>query len=254
MRPASPPPVFIPVTAQDAARAALRKKLIWISAAVVVAGVSAWLYKRSADPVGANQAFESAKTLFEAARYDQAILACNRAIGLEKSLTDAYMLRGRAHMALYDSTLAIADFTEAAKQQPRDPQILLERASAYLDEKNYPAVIADATAALALSPRLARAYNLRGRAIRASGDPQRAIAEFDHAVEIEPGPETYYERGATYQALNDHHRAIEDFSQAIAYGPDRPQTYYARAESERAIGEDQQAEADHQQGRRLDGR
>lgn len=221
---------------------------------MVVIAVSAWMYKRSTDPVRAQQSFDTAQRLFDSARYDQAILACDRAVGLERKLTGAYILRGRAHRALYDSALAVADFTQAVKLRPGDPQILLERAGAYLDEKNYTAAIADSTAALAISPRLARAYNLRGIAMRASGNLQGAIAEFDHAVEIEPGSENYYQRGATYQALNDYRRAIEDFTEAIAFAPDRPQTYYARAESERALGETEQAEEDHQQGRILDAR
>jgi tetratricopeptide (TPR) repeat protein len=251
---AGSPLVLIPVTAEDVARQARRKKAIWISAILAVALVSGWIYKRYSDPIHARQALDDARRLYDGARYDQAILSCDRAAGLKPDLTDAYLVRGRSHVALYDLDHAVADFSKAVELQPRDPRILLERASVYLEQKNYAAAIADSTAALALDPRLAQAYKLRGAALRASGDAQKAVAEFSHAIEIEPNSNSYFERGATYQILADHQHAVEDFTQAIAYNPDQPQTYYARAESERALGESKQAEEDHKHGRVLDGR
>jgi tetratricopeptide (TPR) repeat protein len=253
-RPTRGPLVLIPVTAEDAARKSRRVKLVWILAALAIAAASAWMYKRSNDPVQAQQAFAAAQRLFEAARYEQVIVSCDRAVALKPDFAEAYLLRGKARVAQYEADRAIADFTKAVELRPRDPQVLLERASAYVDQKNYAAAIADATAALAVDANLARAYSLRGTALRATGDAQKAVAEFARALEIQPDSNNYYQRGATYQILADHRRAVEDFSQAIAFDPDKPQTYFARAESERALGQTAEAEKDHLHGRILEGR
>lgn len=252
--PASAPLVLIPVTAEDVARKARRVKLAWALGIVAVALIAGWIYKRSTDPIRAKEAFDAAQRLFNVARYDQTVLSCDRAISFKPDYTEAYLLRGRARMALYDSSGAIADFGKAIQFRPRDPQPLMERASALVDEKQYAAALADATAALAIDPKLARAYNLRGTARRGMGDAAGAVSEFAHAVEIQPNSDNYYQRGATYQLLADHRHAVEDFTQAIAWDPDKPQAYYARSESERALGENKEADADHLQARILDGR
>jgi tetratricopeptide (TPR) repeat protein len=248
------PLVLIPVEAEDVARKKRRKVLTWVAVVVTVLAVAAWIYKRSTDPIRAQESFDAAQRLFAVARYNQAIVACDRAIALKPEFPDAYMLRGRSHVAQYESERGIPDFTKAMVLRPRDPQGPIERAHAYIDQKNYSAAISDADAAIALDPKLARAYNLRGTALRALGQPKKAIDEFNRAVELEQNSDNFYQRGATYQLLGDHRQAILDFTQAIAWDPDKPQTYFARAESERAVGAMEQAKQDHSYGRYLDGR
>jgi tetratricopeptide (TPR) repeat protein len=250
----SSPLVLIPLTAEDVARRSRRVKLTWFLTILAIAGVSGWFYKRSTDPIRAQRAYEAAQRLFNLAHYDQTIVSCDLAVALKPDFAAAYLLRGRARVAAYDPDRAIADFTKAAELQASDPQALLERAAAYVDGKKYADAIADTTAALAIDSHLARAYNLRGTAFRASGDPQKAVAEFSRALEIEPNSDNYYQRGATYQVLSDHRHAVEDFTQAIEWDPDKPQTYFARAESERMLGQTAQADKDHLRGRVLDGR
>jgi tetratricopeptide (TPR) repeat protein len=248
------PLALVPLTAEDVARKSRRVKLVWISAILAIAAVCGWIYKRSSDPIRARQEFDAAQRLFDQARYDQAIVSCDRALGFTPDFAEAYLLRGKAHIALYQGDRAIADFSKAVGLRSRDPQVLLERASAYLEQKKYTAAIADATAVLAIDPNSARAHNFRGTALRGMGDAQAAIAEFTRAVEIEPNSDNYYQRGATYQLLADHRHAIEDFTQAIGLDSDKPQAYFARAESERALGQTVEAEKDHLRGRILDGR
>jgi tetratricopeptide (TPR) repeat protein len=247
------PLVRIPVSAEDIARKKRRRIVTGVTLLVIAAAVAFWLYRRSADPVQAQASFSEAQRAFAVARYDQAIVDCDRAIGLKRDFADAYLLRGRAYILKYDADKGIADFTRAIKFRPDDPQALLERANAYINQtKDYAAAVADATAAASIDPKLARAYNLRGTALRAMGEPQKAMAEFSRAVELEPNADNYYQRGATYQIVGDHKRAILDFTQVIALGPNKPQPYYARAESELFIGEKEQANKDRAAARSLD--
>ena len=121
---------------------------------------------------------------------------------------------------------------------PRDTLALVERGSAHLDKKDYASAIADADRALVLDPKMARAYNLRGTARRAAGDPRKAIEDFSKAVEFEPNLDNYFQRASTYQRIGDHARAIVDFDKAIEEDPMQPHIYYARAESRAAVGDE----------------
>ena len=211
-------------------------------------------YKLSTDPLRARESFDAGTRLMSVARYHEAILSFDRAIGLKRNFTDAWLMRARAYVALYEPARAIQDFDRAIQLRPRDAHALLERGRSYLLLQNYPAAIADATAAIGIDPQLASAYNLRGTALRETGNPRGALEDFNRAVERAPDADNYYQRGATHQILGEHELAIADFTQTIAFQPYLAQGYFARAESERAIGKDGLANEDHLKGRTLDGR
>ena len=67
------------------------------------------------------------------------------------------------------------------------------------------------------SRRLQRAL---GVGFRVRGEYDRAIADFDSAVGINPGiAGLYLERGLAYDAKGEHLPAIRDFSEVIERGP-----------------------------------
>lgn len=248
------PRIQIPVEEEDFARKKRRKVLSWWALFLIVAGVFAYVYKRSNDPLEAQKSLDTAQRLFSLARYDQAVVACERAIGLRPNFAEAYMLRGRAHLAAYEAERSVSDFTKAIALRPYDIGTKLDRAQAYIELKRYPEAIADTDSALALDPDLARAYNLRGTAVRAMGDTHRAVSEFLRAVELQPNADNYIQRGSTYQLLGEHQKAILDFTEAIHLDPEDAEVYFARAESERALGDTKKAQEDHNIGRYLDGK
>ena len=244
--------ILVPVTAEDVTREKRRKVIQWGLLLLVLLAIVAWYYKRVTDPVRAQQSFDAAQRLFAVARYNEAIVACDRAISLKTNFADAYMLRGRARVLEYDAAEAIADFAAVIEIRPGDPQALLWRAAAYVDQKKYTPAISDAAAALKLDSKLARAYYLRGTALRGLGEARKAIEEFAQAAELEPSTANYVQLGATYQLVGDHRSAIQSFTQAILMFPDAPEAYFARAQSERALGDTEQATKDYLEGRRLD--
>ncbi|MGO9135188.1 MAG: tetratricopeptide repeat protein [Methylovirgula sp.] len=66
----------------------------------------------------------------------------------------------------------------------------------------------------------AAAYNNRGVAYAAKGDLDRAIADFDQAIRLDPKDEVAYKnRGGAYKAKGDFDRAIADYSEAIRLDP-----------------------------------
>jgi tetratricopeptide (TPR) repeat protein len=251
---ADQPVIFIPVEAEDLARRHRRRlTTVWLITIILV-GTAGFYYKRSVDPIHAQESYESGVRLLKIARYSQAILAFDRAISLKPDLADAYLMRAKALVADNQTERSFGDFSQTIEMRPNDPQPLIERGLAYIELKDYQAAIGDANAAIALDTNLAKAYNLRGTAVRAMGNLQGALADFDRAVNLTPDENNYFERGTTYQMLGDHDKAIADFTEMIAFHPDEAAGYFARAKSKRAIGDLQGAEQDHLTGRIIDGR
>ena len=248
------PLVLVPVTAEDEARRKRRIKLSVWGAAVIVLALSAWLYKRSVDPLHAQESYDSGVRLLKIARYDQAILAFDRATALKPDLTDAYLMRARARVAVAKNEEAVRDFTRVIELRPSDAEAFVERGLAYMETKDLQPALEDADRAIAIDSKSGRAHNLRGLVIRAMGNPQKALESFTRAVELQPNEDNYYQRGSTYQQLGEHRKAIADFDQVIAFKPAEAPGYFARAESRRAIGDIAGAKADHLQGRMIDGR
>ena len=251
--PQDQPLVLIPVMAEDVAREQRRKMLKRVGIALVVVLIGAVVYKRTADPRNAREAFDAGLRLTQATRYEQAALNFSRAIDLKPDFAEAYRMRGRVYVAEYSPDPAIKDFSKLIELKPNDAGALVERGLARLDKKDYQNAIADADRAIALDPKLGRAYNLRATARRAAGDPARALADFTRAVELEPGLENYFQRATTYQQMNQHKLAVADFDNAVAIDPQQPHIYFARALSRAALGDSAGAKQDIEAGRRIDG-
>ncbi len=251
--PASPQ-ILIPVTAEDVARHRRRFLTACWGAAAIVLVAAGLIYKRSVDPIHAQESYDAGVRLLKIARYNQAILSFDRAVALRPDFADAYMQRGRAFEGDGKTDRAIRDFTKVIELRPSDPLALLRRGAAYLELKDFQSAIADSERAIQIDPKLAAAFNLRGMARRTMGDPRKALDDFNRAVALAPNGDNYYQRGATYQLLGDDRSAIADFDRVIEFKPDGAPGYFARAESRRAIGDVQGAKADHLRGRILDGR
>ncbi|MEQ1885523.1 MAG: tetratricopeptide repeat protein [Bryobacteraceae bacterium] len=247
------PTSFVPVTAADVER---RRLKLWlgITAVALIVGLAVWfIYRRTTDPVLARQAFDAGARLIKNNRYEQAILNFDRAIELQSDFSDAYLLRARAKVATYRSDTAIPDFNFVIAARPSDAGPLTERAFTYLDLKQWDKTIEDTSKAIALNPKLARAYNARGTAYRMKGDLSSSLADFGQAVRFDPSLDNYFQRASTYQLLSRHKEAIADFDEAIVIAPDQPHLFFARAKSKMAIGDGASAKQDIQIGRRMDG-
>jgi tetratricopeptide (TPR) repeat protein len=251
---AGQPIILIPVEAADVARRRHRRLAIWWGSAVVAVTAAGLIYKHNVDPIHAQESYDAGVHLLQIARYPQAILSFDRAIDLKSNFTEAYLMRARAFSAAGQTNSAISDYSKVIEQHPRDPQPLIERGRVYVDGKDYQSAIRDAAAAIDLDNSLPQAYTLRGTAVRAMGNLEAALKDFDQAVKLRPNHLSYFERGTTYQLMNRHEEAIADFTTVIRIEPDMASPYYSRAKSERAIGDVKQAEEDHRHGRMIDGR
>jgi tetratricopeptide (TPR) repeat protein len=104
-----------------------------------------------------------------------------------------------------------------------------------------------------LSPdRLSIAFQNRGAAFIAKGDPNRAIQDFDRAISLDPNyANAFNGRGVAYQAKGDNDRAIQDYGQAIRLDPGNANALNGRCWLRAASGQLQAALADCNESLRL---
>ncbi|HWE47910.1 MAG TPA: tetratricopeptide repeat protein [Caulobacteraceae bacterium] len=72
------------------------------------------------------------------------------------------------------------------------------------------------------------AYFNRGIAYEDAHDAARAIADYNHAIRIEPSAGRYKNRGNAYEDTGDFDRAVDDFSHVIQLTPGDAGAWYDR--------------------------
>src|SRR6185503_2361702 len=108
--------------------------------------------------------------------------------------------------------LAILDYDQAIRLNPKYAEAYNNRGYAYYWSNNATQAIADYSQAIELRPNYAYAYNNRGAAYMASGHTDQAIRDFDHAIQLQPEfPQAYINRGNAYLRLGRFGLAIADF-------------------------------------------
>ncbi|MGO9486752.1 MAG: tetratricopeptide repeat protein, partial [Rhodomicrobium sp.] len=86
----------------------------------------------------------------------------------------------------------------------------------HYNKGDYDRAIADYDQAISLNPQYATAYYSRGLAYYNKGDYDRAIADYDQAIRLDPKYAlAYNNRGFVYNITGDYDRAIADYDQAI---------------------------------------
>ncbi|WP_170937202.1 MULTISPECIES: tetratricopeptide repeat protein [Rhodomicrobium] len=135
----------------------------------------------------------------------------------------------------------IASLSEVIKNNPSDANALNLRGAAYGAAGEYDKAVADFNAALAINPQYPQAYANRAL-IRVRGKQlQQAIADYDQAISLDPKyAAAYVGRGNVYRMMNNHPMAIADLSRAIEIQPD-PVAHFNRGLSRQAVGQHAQA-------------
>ncbi len=202
-------------------------------------------------PPPATLAFERGRDDLARSAYDRAVAAFTEAIQLDPASTGAHYYRGVAYHLQGRYREALADYSAALGLHPGNPEILLVRARVYMDLGEKPLALNDYTEAIRLQPD-PKAYLARGCLQHMLGVYDRALADFDRALQLRPGDlATYYRRGLTRYCSGDNAGAIEDFTEVIRLDPKHAGAYRNRRDAFARMGENARASADHDTFERL---
>jgi tetratricopeptide (TPR) repeat protein len=197
--------------------------------------------------------------------YDSAIAQFTNAIRFNPDFAEAYWKRcnayysrGCAYYERYmaysneddleqyfaDSNQYLADsswslYIWAIRRDPNDPWAYENRASAYYFMKDYDRAIADYTHAILLDPndRYMYLYYWRGCAYYKKGNYDRAIADYTYTIRLDSNYASAYRwRGDAYYDKKDWNRAIADYETALRLEPDYFATKYLIERAKQARG------------------
>ena len=172
--------------------------------------------------------------------------ACDRLIKLGKltgsELADAYFGRGWMRWNANQIESAIADYSEAIKNNPNNYWAYNNRGAIYLDKNDLPNALRDFTEAIRTNQRNTLAFANRAEVLRRQGKLSEALADANKAIEIEKLPRALSVRDAiqadvkriegqtqsntdslrtrarAHFAKNDYASAIADYTELIQGG------------------------------------
>jgi tetratricopeptide (TPR) repeat protein len=142
----------------------------------------------------------------------------------------------------------------AQAKEPRSADDYYQRAVERFEKGDLDRAIVDFNYAIELNPQFAKAYNGRGAAWSALGCAEEAFADFTTAVAINPRlPQAYVGRAAIWFGKGDLERAAADYSAAIRIA-DLESAYYNRGKVRQARGDLKGAVADYGRALRINPR
>jgi tetratricopeptide (TPR) repeat protein len=124
-------------------------------------------------------------------RYNDAIASLQRAIANDPYDEWAYNNLGRAYWGQHKYDEAIKAFQKQIEVNPLDKWAHSNLGRLYVERKSYKEAVPELEKALSITPEASALYIAMGQAQLGLGEDDKAMASFDHAVELQPSPLTW---------------------------------------------------------------
>ncbi len=154
--------------------------------------------------------------------------------------------RALAYYRQGDADSAIKVFDEVIRLQPTFARAYILRGSAYALRSEHEKALADFNRAIQIDSRNAAAYCDRADLEQHSlGRPQDALADYNRAIRLAPKfQRAYFNRAICFLERHDYNRAIADFTRSIQLVPNDLSAYGSRAYAYAKQGDRTRALAD----------
>lgn len=141
---------------------------------------------------------------------------CSMCLERNPFLVQAYYARGIARQNLENYEGAIADYNKGLEFKADDRQMMVNKAVANIQRKDYKAAEEVFEVLMKEFPKYSMNYLTRGAMYSEQGDTLKALADYSSAIEMDPyyAP-GYGNRGILYYQMNKLDEALADFNEAI---------------------------------------
>lgn len=163
---------------------------------------------------------DTAITLYEAGKYDEALVNANKAAALNQNYARPHVMAGMIYMAQMKMKSASEAFARAIQLDPKRKELYVLKASADFEREAVDEALAACRKALEIDPNYAEAYAMLGRTL--GGNEKRraeAIAAYETAIKINPLVAAYEPLGELFIEAKDEKKAEEVFRKGIAADP-----------------------------------
>ena len=182
------------------------------------------------------------------ARPARRILELNQLLEANPRQPEILKERAAEYSRLWNDEQAIADYSASLKIRPDDARVLHLRGQAYERIGQSERALDDFRQATNLNPQLSNEYLNQGVQLGRIGNYRQSIASLTEGIRLAPrNPNGYFNRGTSYFQLGDLENAIADFSTVIELTSNDEDAYYWRGISYEEAGRQKEAIADYRQ-------
>lgn len=192
------------------------------------------------------------KIYYSLAKYSKAIEDFDQAIKLEPKKAEYYLNRGETYKLLKNYEKAISDYNNVVELDSNNIQAYYNRAYAYKKLYNFDKAVEDYTSVIYLDENYIKAYNNRGNSYRRLKDYDNALKDFDKAINFDKSNAIYYNnRGLLYRDIENFNNAFKDFDKAINLNPNYIKAYNNRGNLYKETKDYNKALEDYKKAKKL---
>jgi tetratricopeptide (TPR) repeat protein len=177
--------------------------------------------------------------------YDLAIKDYDESIKVNPKDSKAFYNRGLAYNRKGERDRAIADLDEAIKLDPYYTNAFLARAQVYEKKSEYDRALRDYDEVIGLQPTWGRPWNGRCWVNGLLGQLQAALSDCNEAIRLQPDVAVNLDsRGLIYLKMGEWSSAVADYSSALRLDPRLANSLYGRGLAKLKNGDTADGDAD----------
>jgi len=161
--------------------------------------------------------FEEAKNIYE------------KILEIDSNHFDALHFLGIVYAISNNLEAAVLEMSKAIAVNPIDPNVLVNRANAYMSMGHFDKALLDISKSLDLAPQNPSAYFLQGNSLKALNKTEDAITSYKKAIHLNQNfAEVYVNLGNAYKDIGELDLALKAYDRSLEIRPDLAFTHYNR--------------------------
>lgn len=170
-----------------------------------------------------------AEALLKSEKTDEALSDIQKAIALNPKAAEYYVLQADILFVQGENALAFSALQNAIEKDGKCKEAYLKTAELSLYLKDYEKVLFNVNQVMRLDRNEAKAYFLRGWAMKEQGDTAKAVADYRKAVELKGDYEQAFEELGNLYAIKGDGLAVEYLKSTLNINPKNINAMYSLA-------------------------